>query len=136
MTVELRVFLTCTAHGKPVWRVGVDERTAGLPDRDVSNPPPVRELGPYEVGPEGYATVEEAVAGDVSLDEPETWFPNPDWPELYARHGIHPGDLDVPVRLTCGCTALWHEADLLHTGAYCWCPRCGDAFVAVILGRW
>lgn len=133
------MFLTCTAHGKPVWRAGrsPDLSATDLPDRCVAKPPPVRVLGPYEVGPGGYETVEEAVANDPRfyglLDDPTTWFLNPEWAELYAHYGVYPGTFDIPVTLSCGCTSRWHEADYLHIGNYYWCEKHGDAAVSGIV---
>lgn len=89
--VDLYVYLTCTAHGKPIWRATAESETsrADLPDRGVRNPPPVRQLGPYLVGPSGYASVEDAVAEDpaiaVNLDDSDTWAEGGavDWIEAY-----------------------------------------------------
>ena len=84
------VVLTCTAHGKPVWRVYDPEWEAPenvLVDRNIANPPPYRVIGPYTVPSDNEAVVKEAVANDpnesVDLDDPRTWFPNEDWIDRY-----------------------------------------------------
>ena len=46
------VVLTCTAHGRPIWRVYDVNRESPedvLVDRNFANPPPWRVIGPYEV---------------------------------------------------------------------------------------
>ncbi len=84
------VVLTCTAHGKPVWRaydVNRESPEDVLVDRSVNNPPPYRVIGPYEVSSDDETVVKEAVANDpkesVDLDDPRTWFPDADWIEKY-----------------------------------------------------
>ena len=84
------VVLTCTSHGKPVWRVYDPEREAPedvLVDRNVHNPPPYRAIGPYAVSSEDETVIKEAVANDpnesVDLDDPRTWFPDNNWIEKY-----------------------------------------------------
>ena len=84
------VVLTCTAHGKPVWRVYDAEREAPedvLVDRNVHNPPPYRVIGPYTVPSDDETVVKKAVANDptesVDLDDPRTWFPEKNWNEKY-----------------------------------------------------
>jgi hypothetical protein len=79
MKMEMYVYLTRTAHGSPVWFASEegDMRYVPLPDRGVHCPPPVRVLGPIEVGPSGYASVEEANEMgvlEVDLNDPGTWF--------------------------------------------------------------
>jgi hypothetical protein len=80
---EVSVYLTCTAHGKPVYTTC----EADLPDRGVTNPPPIRKVGPYVVGPEGYADIKEALESDpsidVDLDDPLTWFEDSCWIDAY-----------------------------------------------------
>jgi hypothetical protein len=80
------VVLTCTAHGKPVWRVTEDLDTVSI-DRFIDNPPPVRVLGPYRIGPNGYQDAREGVSNDpecnVDLDNPTTWFDDPAWISRY-----------------------------------------------------
>src|SRR5690606_22243438 len=77
------VVLTCTAHGKPIWRVYDVDREGPedvLIDRGVHNPPPYRVIGPYAVPSDDETVVKEAVANDphesVDLDDPRTWFPD------------------------------------------------------------
>ena len=84
------VVLTCTAHGKPVWRVYDANRESPedvLVDRNFANPPPWRAIGPYDVSSEDEMVIKEAVANDpnesVNLDDPRTWFPNPNWIDKY-----------------------------------------------------
>lgn len=78
------IYLTCTAHGKPYWTWASGRGEAQLPDRGVLNPPPVREIGPIE-------TEEDWTIGDVidlvdlgvDLDDPSTWFDDPNWVQSY-----------------------------------------------------
>ena len=91
------IVLTCTAHGRPIWRVYDVNRESPedvLVDRNFANPPPWRVIGPYEVSfseedkRETIVTViKEAVANDpaesVDLDDPRTWFPEEDWIDRY-----------------------------------------------------
>lgn len=90
---EMWVFLTSTSGGKPIWRAAShdDPRQANLPDRHVYNPPPVRIIGPYLVGPDGYDTVEDGVDNgpdDVDLNRPETWSEvDPNWIDTYLETG-------------------------------------------------
>ena len=83
------VVLTCTAHGKPVWRVYDTNRESPedvLVDRNVHNPPPYRIVGSYAVSSSEETVIREAVANDpnesVDLDDPRTWFPE-DWIDRY-----------------------------------------------------
>jgi hypothetical protein len=96
------VYLTCTAHGAPVWRASTasDPRFADLPDRSVHNPPPYRVIGPYRVGPDGYASAEEAVDNDpgtVNLDDATTWAAGGavDWVDAYLA------GVDDPMEAQC-----------------------------------
>lgn len=136
---QVYVYLTCTAHGKPVWIVCPESKEPMLPDRNISNPPPVLKIGPYEIGPGGYESVEDAIASDHrfrgTLDDPSTWFLNPEWNALYAHYGIHPSELDIPVQLSCGCETVWHEADLLHLSGYAWCNKHGDVKLKLFFNR-
>ena len=84
------VVLTCTAHGKPIWRVYDVNRESPedvLVDRNVHNPPPYRTIGLYIVPSDDEATIKEVVANDphesVDLDDPRTWFPEKDWIDRY-----------------------------------------------------
>ena len=84
------VVLTCTAHGKPVWRIYDVNRESPedvLIDRGVHNPPPYRVIGPYDVPSDDETVVKEAVTNDptesVDLDDPRTWFPDVDWIDRY-----------------------------------------------------
>ncbi len=84
------VVLTCTAHGKPVWRVYDADRESPenvLVDRSIANPPPYRVIGLYDVPSDDETVVKEAVANDphesVDLDDPRTWFPEEDWIDRY-----------------------------------------------------
>jgi hypothetical protein len=84
------VVLTCTAHGKPLWRIYDTNRESPedvLVDRSITNPPPYRIVGPYAVSSSEEAVIKEAVANDpkesVDLDDPRTWFPEEDWIDRY-----------------------------------------------------
>ena len=80
------VVLTCTAHGKPVWRVYDVNRESPedvLVYWSIACPPPYRVIGPYAVSSSEETAIREAVANDshesVDLDDPKTWFPYADW---------------------------------------------------------
>ena len=84
------VVLTCTSHGKPVWRIYDADRESPesvLIDRNVHNPTPYRVIGPYDVSSEDETVIKEAIANDpnesVDLDDPRTWFPDEDWTNRY-----------------------------------------------------
>lgn len=61
-------------NGTPIWIATED---LGLIDNELTQSI-ISILGPYLIGPDGYATVEKAVEIDPdffgSLDEPESWF--------------------------------------------------------------
>lgn len=80
------VVLTCTSHGKPVWRVYDANRESPedvLVYWSIACPPPYRVIGPYAVSSEDETAIREAVVNDphesVDLDDPKTWFPYEDW---------------------------------------------------------
>ena len=84
------VILTCTAFGKPVWRMYDADRESPenvLIDRNFANPPPWRAIGPYDVSSSEETVIKEAVANDpnesVDLDDPRTWFSDADWIDKY-----------------------------------------------------
>ena len=97
------VVLTCTAFGKPIWRIydaNQESPEDVLVDRNFANPPPWRAIGPYDVSFSEederrmiLTVIKEAVANDpnesVDLDDPRTWFPEdlmpggPDWIQEY-----------------------------------------------------
>ena len=86
----LGVILTCTAFGKPIWRIydaNQESPEDVLVDRSVNNPPPYRVIGPYDVSSEDEMVIKEAVANNphesVDLDDPRTWFPEEDWIDRY-----------------------------------------------------
>ncbi len=86
-STEEYVYLTCTAHGTPLWTTEGND----LPNSGVWNSGPVRKLGPYLIGKEGYDDIEEALENDPeflgSLDDPSSWFDNPQWISIYLDDG-------------------------------------------------
>lgn len=42
------------------------------------------------------------------------------------------GQMDIPVKLACGCETKWHDGFDLHPGVYAWCDDHGDTTVAEI----
>lgn len=81
------LYLTCTSHGKPIWRIheSPDCREANLPDRGVGNAPPVKRLGPFLVkGEEGVRNVLMFDPDiNINLEDASTWFEDPHWIQTY-----------------------------------------------------
>ena len=83
ISVEKYVLLTKTQHGKHVWIATDDLNTIDIDLRESRH----IVLGPYLIGPDGYATIEEAVESDPdfygSLDDPVGWENSDNYHQKY-----------------------------------------------------
>ncbi len=73
------IYLTCTAHGKPVWTTN----DADCPDRGVNNPPPVKVIGPFDDTMDEENLKESVCYYGVDLDNPSTWMDKENWIDEY-----------------------------------------------------